>query len=76
MRHLRERPDKHYRGERCTSHLNSHPIVRSTSCPAASPSTWPPIIDGRAIEDSINAKGQGEMAFPKRRPVSSNPTRG
>ena len=24
MRRLRERPDKHYRGERCTSHLNSH----------------------------------------------------
>ena len=23
MRRLRERPDKHYRGERCTSHLNS-----------------------------------------------------
>ncbi len=24
MRRLRERPDKHYRGERCTSRLNSH----------------------------------------------------
>ena len=27
MRRLRERPDKHYRGERCTSRLNSHGTV-------------------------------------------------
>jgi len=28
MRRLRERPDKHYRGERCTSRLNSHGSMR------------------------------------------------
>ena len=25
MRRLRDRPEPHYRGERCTSRLNSHP---------------------------------------------------
>lgn len=27
MRRLRDRPEPHYRGERCTSHLNSHTPV-------------------------------------------------
>ncbi len=31
MRRLRERPDKHYRGERCTSRLNSHGTALRTS---------------------------------------------
>lgn len=32
MRRLRERPDKHYRGERCTSRLNSHSRPISPEC--------------------------------------------